>query len=80
MHAFNPARWLVLAVLAWTLADPAIAMRQIDFDDFRLPDDGAIAVPVAEPDSVIVLGLTTVTKYCDPLVRPVIEAPVPPRT
>ena len=41
---------VTLIVLTWM--SPALAMRTIDFAEYRLPEEGAIAVPVEEAEQL----------------------------
>ena len=42
----------VIVLIISTLSSPALAMRTIDFAEYRLPGEGAIALPVAEAETL----------------------------
>jgi leucyl aminopeptidase len=43
---------IVMFLIASTFSKPALAMRSVDFLEFQLPPDGAIAVPVIEAETL----------------------------
>lgn len=49
LHIELFARFLLVLFL-WLISGQALAMRAIDFADYRLPRDGAIALPVVESE------------------------------
>ena len=48
MHKLPPAMLAALLFAALLATSPAFAMRDVGFADYRLPDDGAIAIPVTD--------------------------------
>ena len=46
MHKLSPALLAALLFAALFATSPAFAMRAVDFAEYRLPESGAIAIPV----------------------------------
>jgi leucyl aminopeptidase len=52
MHKLVPSFLALLTLIALAFSPTAFALRSIDFAEFRLPDSGAIALPVAEAQAL----------------------------
>jgi leucyl aminopeptidase len=52
MHKFAPATLAAFLLIALITATPALAMRSIDFAEYQLPDEGAIAIPVTDVEAL----------------------------